>query len=392
MPLEYALTVTDTETGSVAGRESGLVYSGESGGMNLSGTGVAGDDTLIARDDESAADGSYLEVKLPDLLVTSYQTSAADAGYGYDAPGRLLVTTDAAGGSWTGHGTILTGNPADAARPIGPFMGVFVGSSGGSSTADTQVNPPSWGLDRIDQHVGGSDLSDWQSHYGTGGAAAASSGGGGAGKVSFQDMSMTVSVPKAAEHDTVELVKFEFSFDKIEMEPGGDPGADDLLFADADAAALGVVVGDRFAELAPVKVGRASACVGFMQTRLERDGLCVVGNRAVKVALVVPGTGPIEITAASLWVDRNQRIGVRDDTIVFAQFGHCITAIAVRDFQRPAGQRSRLDTRGTARNSLLMRDAVCAAETRRQLHRFGDFTTQMDEMSAQHVIVWIEHQ
>ena len=49
-----------------------------------------------------------------------------------------------------------------------------------------------------------------------------------------------------------------------------------------------------------------------MQTRLERDGLCVVGNRAVKVVLVVPGTGPIEITAAGLRVDRNQRIGVRD--------------------------------------------------------------------------------
>ncbi len=92
----------------------------------------------------------------------------------YDAPGRLLVTTDAAGGSWTDHGTILTGNPADADRPIGPFMGVFVGSGGGSSTADTQVNPPSWGLDRIDQHVGGGDLNDWQSNYGTGGWAAAS--------------------------------------------------------------------------------------------------------------------------------------------------------------------------------------------------------------------------
>ena len=62
-----------------------------------------------------------------------------------------------------------------------------------------------------------------------------------------------------------------------------------------------------------------------MQTRLERDGLCVVGNRAVKVALVVPGTGPIEITAAGLRVDRNQSIGVRDDTIVLAQFGQCIS-------------------------------------------------------------------
>ena len=128
-----------------------------------------------------------------------------------------------------------------------------------------------------------------------------------------------------------------------------------------------------------------------MQTRVEPDGLCVVDNRAVKVVLVVPATRPIEITAAGLRVDRNQRIGIRDDTIVLAQFGQRITAIAVRDFQWPAGQRSRLDTRGTARNSLLMRDVVLAAETRRQLHRFGDFTTQMDEMSAQHVVVWIEH-
>jgi len=30
-----------------------------------------------AERDKASADGSYLEVKLPDLLVTSYQTSAA---------------------------------------------------------------------------------------------------------------------------------------------------------------------------------------------------------------------------------------------------------------------------------------------------------------------------
>ena len=55
---------------------------------------------------------------------------SADAGYDYDAAGRLLVATDAAGGSWTDHGAILTGNPPDAGDPIGPFMGVFVGSGG----------------------------------------------------------------------------------------------------------------------------------------------------------------------------------------------------------------------------------------------------------------------
>ena len=75
---------------------------------------------------------------------------SADAGYDYDAAGRLLVATDAAGGSWTDHGAILTGNPPDAGDPIGPFMGVFVGSGG-------------------NQHVGGADLNDWQSNYGTGG-------------------------------------------------------------------------------------------------------------------------------------------------------------------------------------------------------------------------------
>ena len=70
--------------------------------------------------------------------------------------------------------------------------------------------------------------------------------------------------------------------------------------------------------------------VRALEVRQSGDGPCVVGNRAVKVALVVPGTGPIEITAAGLRVDRNQRIGVRDDTIVLAQFGQGITAIAVR--------------------------------------------------------------
>jgi len=148
----------------------------------------------------------------------------SEAGYDYDAPGRLLVTTDA---------------PSPERQAILKMLTADHLGDGDPSAAHWHAGGVSWGLDRIDQHVGGGDLADWQSNYGAGGAAAASGGGGGAGKVSFQDVSMTVSVPKAAEHDTVELVKFDFSFDKIGMQSGGDPGADDLLFADADAAALG---------------------------------------------------------------------------------------------------------------------------------------------------------
>jgi hypothetical protein len=44
-------------------------------------------------------------------------------------------------------------------------------------------------------------------------------------------------VPKAVEHDSVELDAFDFS--QIETKPGGDLGADDLALFDADAAALG---------------------------------------------------------------------------------------------------------------------------------------------------------
>ena len=49
-----------------------------------------------AERDKASADGSYLEVKLPDLLVSSFQTgdAPAEAGGGFDAQGRLLVGTD----------------------------------------------------------------------------------------------------------------------------------------------------------------------------------------------------------------------------------------------------------------------------------------------------------
>src|SRR6185503_4962084 len=56
--LELTVKVLDaTDTGQVKERESGLIYSGESGGMNESGT----------------------DVRMPDLLVSSWQTGGASA-------------------------------------------------------------------------------------------------------------------------------------------------------------------------------------------------------------------------------------------------------------------------------------------------------------------------
>jgi hypothetical protein len=52
--VEYTLMVTDTQTGYITERESGLIYSGESGGLNEPGTDV-GDYTQIVGDDTNAA-------------------------------------------------------------------------------------------------------------------------------------------------------------------------------------------------------------------------------------------------------------------------------------------------------------------------------------------------
>ena len=134
--VEYTRTVTDTQTG-ITERESGLVYSGESGGMNESMETMkkawkdASSTPEGAERDKASADGSYLEVKLPDLLVSSFQTgdAPAEAGGGFDAQGRLLVGTD-----------------------------------GGLFGSSIDPNPPSWGLDRIDQRASGSGGGDfpWQ--------------------------------------------------------------------------------------------------------------------------------------------------------------------------------------------------------------------------------------
>ena len=120
--VDYTLTVTDTETGhAVTENESGLVYSGESGGLNTSIRGTSGHitqvvwkDTNLAAggdpgdlttDGATAADGSYLEVKLPDVLVSGYHTSTlpSDAGsdpigpfFAYDASFRGGVDVPAA--------------------------------------------------------------------------------------------------------------------------------------------------------------------------------------------------------------------------------------------------------------------------------------------------------
>jgi hypothetical protein len=237
--VEYTLTVTDTETGQVTQSESNLTYSGESGGLNESIHGLSGHYTQLVWANSNTATGDQLgaqEASGP--MKESMETMKKAWKDASSTPeGKTTSDGNAAQDGYTGTVSLTTSDPATS----GPSD--HEGSSDltmpNEARTEATQNNYSWGIDRIDQHVGGSDLSDWQSHYGTGGAAAASSGGGGAGKVSFQDMSMTVSVPKAAGHDTVELVKFDFSFDKIEMEPGGDPGADDLLFADADAAALG---------------------------------------------------------------------------------------------------------------------------------------------------------
>jgi len=209
--VDLAIRVVDTDTGQVTERESGLIYSGESGGMNESGT----------------------DVRMPDLLVSSWQTGGApdrpffacDASFrgGVDVPaasqgsgyaGQLDIASfgwgaetsaaeasgpmkesmetmkkawkdasstpegaeHAAGANWAfGDGSVR-----DAAGPFvaygdGFMGGVFVGASdavpNGRLYLATDVGV-------FEQGAGGGDLNDWQSHYGTGGWAAASGGGG----------------------------------------------------------------------------------------------------------------------------------------------------------------------------------------------------------------------
>ena len=68
--VDLAIRVVDTDTGQVTERESGLIYSGESGGMNESGT----------------------DVRMPDLLVSSWQTGGAPAEAGSDPAGPFFAS------------------------------------------------------------------------------------------------------------------------------------------------------------------------------------------------------------------------------------------------------------------------------------------------------------
>jgi len=208
--LELTVKVLDaTDTGQVTERESGLIYSGESGGMNESGT----------------------DVRMPDLLVSSWQTGGAPdpAGpfFAYDASFRGGVDVPAAsqGSGYAGQiasfGWGAETSAAEAAGPMkesmetmkkawkdasstpegaghaaganwafgdgsvrdaaGPFVAYGDGFMGGVFVGASDAVPNGRLYLATDVGVfeqGGGDLNDWQSHYGTGGWAAASGGGG----------------------------------------------------------------------------------------------------------------------------------------------------------------------------------------------------------------------
>ena len=106
--VDLAIRVVDTDTGQVTERESGLIYSGESGGMNESGT----------------------DVRMPDLLVSSWQTGGAPdpAGpfFAYDASFRGGVEVPAAsqGSGYAGQVDIASfgwGAETSAAEASGPM-------------------------------------------------------------------------------------------------------------------------------------------------------------------------------------------------------------------------------------------------------------------------------
>ena len=132
--LDLAIRVADT--GQVTERESGLIYSGESGGMNVAGS------------DPGAMKESMETMKKAWKDASSTPEGTRDAG---DAAGPFVAYGD------------------------GFMGGVFVGASdavpNGRLYLATDVGV-------FEQGAGGGDLNDWQSHYGTGGWAAASGGGG----------------------------------------------------------------------------------------------------------------------------------------------------------------------------------------------------------------------
>lgn len=242
--VEYALTVTDTETGQVTEQESGLIYSGESGGINESATGG----------------GHYTQIMWDD-------TNAAAA----EASGPMKESMETMKKAWKDASATPEGVERDA------------------DAADTQSNPPSWGLDRIDENASGS--------------------GGGTGKVSVHDISITkhvdvgdaagpfaaygdgftggvfvatgdVAVGSWTEHGTI-LTGDAPAADrpgpfmgvyvgsccggtgKVSV-PGGDLGADDLALFEADAAAPGnTYLGMTTIEQGVLEVGHATMMLSF---------------------------------------------------------------------------------------------------------------------------------
>ena len=213
--VDLAIRVVDTDTGQVTERESGLIYSGESGGMNESGT----------------------DVRMPDLLVSSWQTGGASAEAGSDRPffaydasfrGGVDVPAASQGSGYAGqiasfgwgaetsaaeasgpmkesmetmkkawkdasstpegaehaagaNWAFGDGSVRDAGDAAGPFVAYGDGFMGGVFVGASDAVPNGRLYLATDVGVfeqGGGDLNDWQSHYGTGGWAAASGGGG----------------------------------------------------------------------------------------------------------------------------------------------------------------------------------------------------------------------
>jgi hypothetical protein len=282
----YTLTVTDTETGNVTERESGLVYSGESGGMNagydalgrlvsVTDAGAPAGDQLgkpkfedikltigVAGDDGDpgglTTDVPVAEVKLPDVMVSSWQSSAGEAGAGsnpigpffaYDAGfrGGVDVPTASQGSGYAGQIEIASFNwsaetsAPEASGPMRESMETMKkawkdassdhaagddGFTGGVFVGASDAAPNGWLYLATDQGVyehgviGAGDLSDWQSNFGAGGSSAAPGDGGGTGKVSVHDISLSSSVIRAdvsEESETGFVVTFDRPVDPASL-------------------------------------------------------------------------------------------------------------------------------------------------------------------------------
>ena len=162
--VDLAIRVADT--GQVTERESGLIYSGESGGMNESGTDV--------RMPDIASFGSGAETSAAEASGPMKESMETMKKAWKDASSTPEGAEHAAGADWAfGDGSVR-----DAAGPFvaygdGFMGGVFVGASDAVPNGRLYLATDVGVFEQ-----GGGDLNDWQSHYGTGGSAAASGGGG----------------------------------------------------------------------------------------------------------------------------------------------------------------------------------------------------------------------